>query len=246
MERRGFIAGCAALAMLRVARAQPAEPVRRVGVIIAFPEDDPLAQAAKTAFQEALGRAGWMEGKNVRIDYRFAAGDPALFKKYGAEIVGLSPDVVLASTPPAVVAVRQQSETVPVVFVLMIDPVGLGFVQSLAHPGGKTTGFGSFDPTLVGKWLELLKQIAPGIERVGLIFNPDTTVALAFNAAIEAAGPSFGMKAIPIAVHDDAEIEAAIADQAREPNGGLITVPDSFNATHRAAIIAAAAATTCR
>ena len=129
----------------------------------------------------------------------------------------------------------------PVVFVLMIDPVGLGLVQSLARPGGNTTGFGSFDPALVGKWLELLKELAPRITRVGTIFNPDTTIAQTFNSAIEAAAPSFGMSAKPIPVHDDTEIEEAVAGEAREPNGSLITLPDSFNITHRAAIISAAA-----
>ena len=242
MQRRTFIATVAATPLLcRSTRAQQPERIRRVGAIIGFPENDPFAQASKAAFTESLGRAGWVEGKNIRIDYRFAGGDPALFKQHALELVSLSPDVILASTPPAVTAVRQQSQTIPIVFVLMIDPVGLGFVQSLAHPGGKTTGLGSFDATLVGKWLELLKQIAPGIERVALIFNPDTTVAPAFNTAIEAAAPFFGMTARPIAVHDDAEIVTAIANQAREPNGSLITVPDSFNVTHRAAIIAAAA-----
>lgn len=242
MQRRGFIGGAAAIAALgRRARAQQPERSRRVGVIMGFPENDPFAQASVKAFAKALGLLGWVEGKNVRIDYRFAAGDPALFSEYAAELVGMSPDVILASTPPAVAAVRRQTATMPVVFVFMIDPVGLGLVQSLAHPGGKTTGFGSFDAMLVAKWLELLKQIAPGIKRVGLIFNPDTTVAPAFNAAVEAAAPSFGMTAKPIPVHDDSEIDAAIANEAREPNGSLITLPDSFNVAHRTAIISAAA-----
>jgi ABC-type uncharacterized transport system substrate-binding protein len=241
MQRRDFIGGTVAVAALpRRAWAQQRDRIRRVGVIIAFPETDPLALAVKGAFAEALGRTGWLEGKNVRIDYRFAAGDPALFKRYAVEVVGLSPDVILASTPPAIEAVREQTRTIPIVFVFIIDPVGLGLVQSLARPGGNVTGFGSFDAALVGKWLELLKQIAPGIERVGLIFNPDTTVAPPFNTAVEAAARSFGMTAQPIPVHGDAEIEAAVANEAREPNGSLITVPDSFNVTHRDAIIAAA------
>jgi putative ABC transport system substrate-binding protein len=242
MQRRGFIAGAAAIAVpLQCAGAQQPQRVRRVGVMMAFSESDPFAQACMAAFAAALGRAGWVEGKNVLIDYRFAAGDPALFKKHAAELVSLSPDVILASTPPAVIAVRQQTPTVPVVFVFMIDPVGLGLVQSLARPGGRTTGFGSFDPPLMGKWLELLKEIAPGIRRVAVIFNPDTTIASAFNGAIEAAAPSFGITAKPLPVHDAPEIEEAIAAEAREPGGSLITLPDSFNLTHRAVIIAAAA-----
>jgi putative ABC transport system substrate-binding protein len=192
------------------------------------------------ALAQAMAGFGWVAGKNVRIDYRFAAGDPSLFKTYAAELVGLSPDVILASTPPAIAAVRQQTSTIPIVFVFMIDPIGLGLVQSLARPGGNITGFGVGDAPLMGKWLQLLKEIAPGSKRVGVIFNPDTTIAPAFNAAIEAAAPSFGMTAKPLPVHDDHEIEEALAGEAREPGGSLITLPDSFNITHRAAIIAAA------
>ena len=172
-----------------------------------------------TSFAEALGRFGWVEGKNIRVDYRFAAGDPALFKTYAAELVGLSPDAILASTPQAVAAVRQQTRTIPIVFVLVIDPVGLGFVQSLARPGGSITGFSAYDPPVMGKWLQLLKEVAPKVTRVAVIFNPDTTASRLFNSAIE----------------------AAIAAHAREPGGGLICLPDSFIVTHRDVIIAAAA-----
>ena len=243
MRRRAFVAGTAAVlaALPSIASGQQPERARRVGVIIAFPESDPFARAAQVGFAGALRRAGWVEGNNIHIDYRFASGDPALFRSSAAELVALSPDVILASTPPAVTAVRELTKTIPLVFVFMIDPVSLGFVRSLARPGGKTTGFGSFDPVLVGKWLELLKEIAPRITRVGTIFNPDTTVAPAFNAAIESAALSFSMTAKPIPVHDDAEIEQSIAAEAREPGGSLITLPDSFNVTHRMAIIAAAA-----
>jgi len=241
MRRRDLIAGLTATAAAsRRAWAQQPAPMRRIGVLIAFSESDPLAQASKAAFTAALARFGWVEGKNVRIDYRFAAGDPALFKTFAAELVGLSPDVILASTPPAVVAVRQQTQAMPVVFIFMIDPVGLGLVQSLARPGDNTTGFGSFDARLVGKWLELLKDASPGISRVAMIFNPDTTVAPAFTAAIDAAASAFGMTAKSLPVHDDLEIERAITAEAREPGGSLLTLPDSFNIAHRAAIIGTA------
>jgi putative ABC transport system substrate-binding protein len=126
------------------------------------------------AFAQALGRFGWVEGKSIQIYYRFAANDPVLFETYAVELVGLSPDANLASTPPALIALRQQTRTIPIVFVLVLDPVGLGLVQSLARPGGNTTGFGALDPPIMGKWLQLLKEIAPNVTRVAVIFNPDT------------------------------------------------------------------------
>jgi len=223
VRRREFITvlGGAALWPL-AAYTQQLERMRRVGVLITFPENDPLSQTIVTAFAEALGRFGWVEGKNIRVDYRFAAGDPALFKTYAA-------------------AVRQQTRTIPIVFVLVIDPVGLGFVQSLARPGGSITGFSAYDPPVMGKWLQLLKEVAPKVTRVAVIFNPDTTASRLFNSAIEAAAPSVGMTVRLTPVHDDAGIEETIAAEAREPGGGLICLPDSFIVTHRDVIIAAAA-----
>jgi putative ABC transport system substrate-binding protein len=243
MKRRNVIAllGGAKVAFSLAARAQQPERLRRVGVLIAFPQTDPLAQAIVGAFARAMAGFGWVEAKNIWIDYRFAAGDPSLFKSFAAELVGLTPDVILASTPPAIAAVRQQTTKIPIVFVFVIDPIGLGLVESFARPGGNITGFGSFDPPVMGKWLQLLKEIAPGSTRVGVIFNPSTTIAPAFNSAIEAAAPSFGMTVKSLPVHDDAAIEEAIATHAREPGGVLITLPDSFNITHRDTIIAAAA-----
>ena len=195
-----------------------------------------------TAFAGALARLGWVGGKNIRIDYRFAAGDPALYKTYAAELVGLSPDAILASSTPAAAALREQTRTTPIVFVRVSDPVGQGFVQSLARPGGNITGFSAVDPPMMGKWLQLLKEIAPRVTRVAVIFNPDTApFAPPLNRAIETAAPSFGMTVTLAPVHDDSGIEEAIAALAREPGGGLICLPDSFNITHRDEIIAAAA-----
>ena len=153
MRRREFIAlvGGGAVAWPLAGNAQQPERLRRVGVLIAFPENDPLAQASVRAFARALAGFGWVEGKNIRIDYRFAAGDPSLFKTYAGELVALTPDVILASTPAAIAAVRQQTPTIPVVFVFVIDPIGLGLVQSLARPGGNTTGFGTFEAPIMGK-----------------------------------------------------------------------------------------------
>jgi putative ABC transport system substrate-binding protein len=180
------------------------------------------------AFAEALGRFGWNEGRNIRIDQRFAANDPALLKTYSAELVGLLPNAILASTPPTVIALRQQTGTIPIVFVLVLDPVGLGLVQSFARPGGNITGFGALDPPFMGKWLQLLKDVAPSVTRVSVIFNPDSSPsAPLFNRGIEAAGASLKITVTLVPVHDDPGIEGAIASRARA-GSGLITLPNSF------------------
>jgi putative ABC transport system substrate-binding protein len=244
MRRREFIALVGGAAAWPLAGyAQQPERVRHVGVLLPWPENDPTARAVVTAFAQALGRFGWVEGKNIQIDYRFAANDPALFKSYAAELVGLMPDAILATTLPALAGLRERTRTVPIVFVLVVDPVGTGIVQSPARPGGNITGFGGFDAPFMGKWLQLLKEIAPSVTRVAVIFNPDTTVAplfTLFNGAIEAAAPSLGMTVTLAPVHDDAGIQEVITTQAREPGGGLVCLPDSFNATHRDVIITAA------
>ncbi len=243
MKRRAvmLLLGGTALAWPLAGAAQQPGPPRRVGVLMPWPEDDPLAKAGKTAFAQALVRLGWIEGKNIRIDYRFAAGVPALFKTYAAQLVSLSPDALLAGGSPAVVALRQQTHTIPIVFVLVSDPVSEGLVQSLARPGGNITGFSTSDAPLMGKWLQLLKEIAPGVTRVAVIFNPDTApFAPLFNRAIEAAAPTLGMTVRLAPVHDDSAIEEAIAAQARGPGGGLVDLPESFSVTHREAIAAAA------
>jgi putative ABC transport system substrate-binding protein len=242
LGRRGFITVLGGAAAWPLAgNAQQSERLRRLGVLIGFSENDPLPQRMVSAFVLALGRFEWVEGKNIRIDYRFAAGDPTLYKAYAAELVGLAPDAILASPGTVVAALRQQTRTIPIVFVLLPDPVGLDFVQSLSRPGGNITGFSSYDAPLIGKWLQLLKEVAPSVTRVAVIFNPDTAFARSFNREIEAAAPSYGMTVTLAPVHDDAGIEEAIAAQAREPGGGLISLPDSFNTRHRDAIIAAAA-----
>ncbi len=214
--------------------------MRRVGVLMPGPENDWRAHA--TAFAHALGRLGWRDGSNVRIEYRYAANDPGLFKTYAEELVGLAPDSLLATTPPALIALREKTRTIPIVFVLVVDPVGMGLVQSLAHPGGNITGFGALDPPMMGKWLQLLKEVAPNVMRVAVIFNPDTQpYAAFFNSAIQTDAPSMRIAVTLAPVRDDATIQQAIAAQAREPGGGLVCLPDSFNGTHRDVIIAAAA-----
>jgi putative ABC transport system substrate-binding protein len=241
MRRRDLLAGLvAASAASGLADAEQPKPPRRLGVLMPWPENQPNTQARVKAFTQALGRLGWIEGKNIEIDYRFAAGDPALFKSYAAELVRLSPEAILASTPPAVVALQHETHTIPIVFVLVVDPVGIGLVQSLARPGGMITGFGASEAPLMGKWLQLLKETAPSLTRVSVVFNPDTQpYAALFNTALAAAGRSLGVTVILAPVHDEAGIGAAAAE-VRATDGGLIALPDAFNVTHHNAIIAAA------
>jgi putative ABC transport system substrate-binding protein len=208
-----------------------------------FREHDPNTQPFVTAFAQALERFGWVEGKNIQIDYRFAAGDRTLYKTYAVELIGLAPDAILANGSPAVRTLRQQTRTIPIVFVDVSDPVGQGFVQSLARPGGNITGFSMPDAPIYGKWLQLLKEIAPAVTRVAVIFNPDNhPIAALNNRAIEAAGPSLGITVTLAPVHDDSGIEEAIAAQAGQPGGGPVALPDGgFTAAHLDVIIAAAA-----
>jgi len=244
VRRREFVSILAgATAWPFAGHAQQTPRIPRVGVLIHWPEKDPFAQASVTVFAQAMGRFGWVERKNIRIEHRFAAGNPSLYKTYASELVGLAPDAILASTPLAVAALRDQTRTIPIVFVLVADPVGLGVVQSLARPGGNITGFSSYDAPIMGKWLQLLKEIAPRVTRIAVIFNAETASSYAqlSNRAIEAAAPSFGVTVTLAPVHDDAGIEEAIGAEALEPGGGLICLPDSFNNAHRDVIIAAAA-----
>jgi putative ABC transport system substrate-binding protein len=242
MRRREFITvlGAAATWPLE-GHAQQTERVRRIGWLVPWREKDAVTQASVKAFAYALEHLGWVEGKNIRIDYRFAAGDPDLYKAYAAELAALSLDVLLAGNTPAVEALRQQSRTTPIVFVLVSYPVELGVVQGLARPGGNVTGFSAYDAPIMGKWVQLLKEIAPGVTRVVVIFNPGAApFATFFNRSIEAAAPSFGITVSLAPVHDDAEIEEVIAALAREPGGGLIDLPEAFSVTHRDVITTAA------
>jgi putative ABC transport system substrate-binding protein len=242
MRRRdlfGLLGGLVAAWPIAGHGQQP-ERVRRIGVLIAWPENSPAAQTTVTAFSQALGHLGWVEGKNIQIDYRFAA-DPTLLQRDAAELIAIAPDAILASTTPATAALRGQTRTIPLVFVNVLDPVGQGFVQSLAHPGGNITGFSAYDAPIMGKWVQLLREVAPRVTRVAVIFNPDTTpYARSLNRTIEAAAATLGMTVTLAPVRDDAEIEKAIAAQAHEPGGGLISLPDIFTTSHRDPISAAA------
>ena len=243
MKRRDLIASVAAAtaAWPLASRAQKPERMRRVAVLMHLPETDPPARRLVSRFAQALMRLGWSEGTNVNISTRFGTADPALLQRYAAELVALSPDVILAATPPAVAAVRRQTRTIPLVFVLVTDPVGLGFVQSFAKPGDGVTGFTTADPAIMGKWLQLLKEMAPRVTTVAAIFNPDTApYAPLYNHELEAAAPSLGITLTFAQVHDDTGIEAAIEAAARGPGGGIVALPDAFLVAHRAVIVAAA------
>jgi ABC-type uncharacterized transport system substrate-binding protein len=203
--------------------------------------DDPEGQARFAAFLLGLRELGWSDGRNVRIDTRWAAGDTERFRSYATELVALAPDVVLAASTPGVTAVQQATRTVPIVFVTVFDPVSAGFVSNLARPGGNTTGFALSEYGTSAKWLELLKQIAPGVTRVAVIWDPTLVSGTGQLAAIQAAAPSFGVELSPVDVRDAGEIERAIAALARSTNGGLIVTGSPTQATQRKLIIEQAA-----
>jgi putative ABC transport system substrate-binding protein len=246
MKRREFLTllGGAAAVWPRAAGAQTPDRVRRVGMLIGYAEDDPETQARLAAFRHGLETLGWTEGRNILIDYRFAPADPDQAQSFAKELVALRPDALVGNSTPATAALLHETRTIPVVFVGVSDPVGSGFVASIARPDGNTTGFTNFEPSLTGKWLQLLKKIAPGILRVSVLFNPKTAPGGGsfFLAPFESAARSFAVEPIAAPVGDAAEIESALASIAREPGGGLIVMPDAFTTVHRKLIIEQAAA----
>ena len=245
MKRREFITllGGAAATWPLVARAQQRDHVRRIGVLMAHADSDPEFQAYVAAFREGVQNLGWVEGRNFRLDFRWGALDDAELRKRSAiELIALKPDLIVTQNTPPTATVLQQTRTIPVVFVVVADPVGSGFVQNLARPGGNATGFTIMEPTTTGKWLELLKEIAPRSNRAALLFNPATApYASIYLNPFQAAAASLGLEAIAATVHDRAELDTVIAAQAREPNGGLIVIPDGFLNVHRGDIISLAA-----
>jgi putative tryptophan/tyrosine transport system substrate-binding protein len=245
MRRREFITllGGAAVVWPLAARAQQPDRGRRIGVLMGYAETDADAQAWYTAFREGLQKLGWAEDLDTKIDTRWAtATDAESMRRFAKELVALQPDLILSSTTPTTTALLQQTRTIPIVFAIVADPVGSGFVASLARPGANITGFIFTEPTMAGKWLELLKEIAPGVARVAMLFNPaSATYAEYWLNPFKSAAPSFGVEAIPAPVRDRSELEAVIAAQAREPNSGLIAMPDSFMDAHRVEVTSLAA-----
>jgi putative ABC transport system substrate-binding protein len=244
MNRRDFITllSGAAVAWPLAVRAQQAEGVRRIGLLMAFAESDPEGQTFAAAFREGLQKLGWTEGRNIRIDARWAAGDAEAMQRLANELVALQHDLILSPTTPTTAALLQQTRTIPIVFVNVADPIGSGFVANLSRPGGNITGFTTMEPTIAGKWLELLKEIAPGVARVALLFNPATATYFdIYLKPFKAAALTFGVEAIAAPVHDSSDIESVLAAQARDSNGGLVVVPDAFLNAHREAITSLAA-----
>jgi ABC-type uncharacterized transport system substrate-binding protein len=242
MRRRDFIkvivSGAAAWPL--VSRAQQPDRMRRIGAFAGI-DDDAEGQARFAAFRQGLEQLGWTEGRNVRIDYRFGGGDAENIRKHAAELAALAPDVILAAGAAAVGPMLQAARNVPVVFVIVPDPVGAGFVESLSRPGGNATGFINFEYSIGAKWLELLKQIAPGLTRAAVLRDPFITAGTGQFGAIQSTGPSIGVEVSPINVRDAGEIERAVAAFARSSNGGLIVTGSALAVVHRNLIITLAA-----
>jgi putative tryptophan/tyrosine transport system substrate-binding protein len=242
MRRREFIAALGGAAVWPImAVAQEPGQMRRIGVLLNVAADNPRGQAGVGAFQQVLQQLGWSDGRNVRIDTRWGANDVDLDRKYAAELVALAPDVILASSTPSVTALQHVTRTLPIVFVQVSDPVGAGVVDTLARPGGNTTGFMNFEYSLSGKWLELLKQIAPSVTRVAILRDPANPAGIGQFSSIQAAAQSLGVEVRPLTARDAAEIERAVAAFARLANGGLIVTPSAGNAVHRDLITTLAA-----
>ena len=245
MRRRDFVTllGSSAAAWPLAARAQQPERVRRLGVLMAHAESDPEFRNYLDAFRQGLQARGWIEGRNIQIDTRWGALDDAELRQRSArELLALQPDLIVTQNTPPTASMLQQTRTIPIIFVIVADPVGSGFVESLARPGGNATGFTIMEPTISGKWVELLKEIAPRVNRATMLFNPATTpYADIYLKPFKAAAVSFALEAIAAPVHDTSELETVVAAQARSPNTGLIVMPDGFLNVYRAEMVSLAA-----
>jgi putative ABC transport system substrate-binding protein len=217
--------------------------MRRIGILMAYPESDAAYQGYVRAFQEELQKLGWQEGRNIRFDYRWATSDLELIKRFAKELIALQPNLILSSSTPTTASLLAQTHTIPIIFANIIDPVASGFVASLSRPGGNATGFILFEPSMASKWPELLKEIAPRVNRIAILYHPATTTLFveAFLKPFKAAAASFGVEAIVAPVNDRSELDPVIAAQAREPNGGLIAMPGSFLTAHRVEVTSLAA-----
>jgi putative tryptophan/tyrosine transport system substrate-binding protein len=242
MRRRNFIAGLgsATFTLPLTARAQKAERPRRVGVIMNLAADDPEGKIRSDALHNALQEMGWVDGRNLLLDYRWGAGDAGLFRKYAEELVALAPEVILATGTPVVEALQHVTRTVPIVFVTVVDPVDAGFVKSLARPGGNITGFNLFEYSMCEKWVEFLKEVTPDVTRAAVLRDPTIASGTGQLAAIQAVAPSFRVELNPIDVHDAGEIERSVAAFAQAANGGVIVTASTLALVHRKLIITVA------
>jgi len=225
------------------APAQHGARVRRIGVLMAYAESDPEVQARVAAFRDGLQKLGWTEGRNIRINHLWAAIDAESRQRFAKELVALQPDLIVTDSTPTTAALQQQTRTIPIIFTNISDPIGSGFVASFPQPGGNITGFINLEASMGGKWLELLKEIAPRVTRIAFVFNRATAPGSGsyFLGPFMAAAASFGVEAIAAPVHDTSELESVVAAQAAAPNGGIIAMPDVFLTVHRAEIISLAA-----
>ena len=241
MKRREFIAGLGgAAAWPVVGRAQQGEPMRRIGVLMPYAENDPESNRRFSTFTKALVDLGWTEGRNVRVDLRSGIGTDRM-RALAHELVGLQPDVILTGGTPATAALHRETQTIPIVFVTAVDPVASGIVPRLERPSKNFTGFGLLEPSLGGKWIELLSEIAPRLKRAAIMFNPEAAPVSIYMPSLETAARSLAVVPFSAPVHSDAEIETAIKALGREPGGGLVVMPDVFMIVHRVPTILAAA-----
>jgi len=242
MRRREFITLVGGAVTWPLAtHAQQGERMRRIGVLMPWDENDPEGKLRYSAFTQALVDLGWTDGRNVRMDLRWAGGDVNRIRALAQELVGLQPDIILTSATAATVALQRETRTIPIVFASMGDPVALSIVAQLDRPSGNITGFANLEASLGAKWLELLAEIAPGLKRAAIMFNPDTAPASAYVSSLETAARSLKVVPIIVPVHSDVEIEDAIIALGREPGGGLIVISEVFTLAHRVSIILAAA-----
>jgi ABC-type uncharacterized transport system substrate-binding protein len=244
VKRRQFITllGGAGAAWPLTARAQQGERMRRIGVLMMYAESDAQAQGLVAMFRATLRELGWMEDHNIQLDYRWATTDSESIQRFARELIALQPDLILSSSTPTTASLLQQTRTIPIIFANIVDPVGSGFVVSLPRPGGNVTGFLNLETSMTGKWLELLKEIAPRVARVAIFFNPLTApYAEVYLDPFKAAAASLGVEAIVAPIRDMTELDTVIAAQARDPNGGLIAMPDGFMFAHHAEIASLAA-----
>jgi putative tryptophan/tyrosine transport system substrate-binding protein len=243
MNRREIIAALGATAVSPFsALAQPGERMRSVGVLMSFLQGDPAGVADVAAFRQRLTELGWIEGQNIRIEFRWPGADVERARVLAKELVALKPDVLLARSTPPTAALKRETDAIPIVFVNVAEPIESRFVQTLARPGGNITGFSYFESSIGGKWLQLLKEADPRIVRIAIIYNPQTApFAGLFLHSVQSAAPTLALQIVDMPVHSDADIEAAAAVFAREPGGGLVAIPDTFTVERRDTIIALAA-----
>jgi putative ABC transport system substrate-binding protein len=242
MKRREFIAALGgAAAWPLAARAQQGDRTRRIGVLVGGDENDPLVKPRVSAFTQRLADLGWIDRRNLRMDLRWAGGDTNRIRALAAELVSLQPDIIVTNATLATAALQRETRTIPIIFTNVADPVASSIVAGFNQPGGNTTGFANYEPSMAGKWLELLSEIAPGLKRVAIMFNPDTAPASTYTPSFETAARSLKVEPVTAPVHSDVEIETAIVALGREPGGGLVVIPDVFADVHRAPIVSAAA-----